>query len=71
LRYQVRVRFNKEFIDVDERQKIIAIGVNVKPVKGRANEEVIKKLAQHFGVSSANVSIIAGARSKDKIIEIV
>jgi uncharacterized protein len=71
MRYQVRVRFNKEFIDVDERQKIIAIGVNAKPVRGRANEEVIKRLAEHFDVPSSSITIVSGMRSKDKIVEIL
>jgi hypothetical protein len=42
-----------------------------KPVDGAANIEIIKKLAKHFGVSSANIEIKSGHRSKEKIIEII
>jgi uncharacterized protein len=71
MRYNVRVRLNKDFIDVDERQKIIAVGIKAMPMKGKANEELIKKLADHFGVPSSSVLIVSGMRSKDKVVEIL
>lgn len=70
MHYEVSVRFNKDFIDVDESGKKIAIGIRAKPVKGKANEEIIKKLAKYFGVPSSKVRIVAGLRSKSKIVEI-
>ena len=70
MRYQVNVKFNKDFIDVDEENKVITIGIRSKPVKGKANKEVVKKIAKYFDISSSNVEIVAGQRSKTKIIEI-
>ncbi|QLH08519.1 DUF167 domain-containing protein [Candidatus Nitrosotenuis sp. DW1] len=67
--YQVHVEFNSDSITVDGNE--ITIGVKSKPVDGQANKEVIKKMAKHFGVSSGNVSIRKGHRSRYKIIEIV
>ena len=69
--YEVSVKFNKDFIDVDEESKKIDIGVRSKPTKGKANEEVIKKVANYFGVSSTMVRITAGLRSRKKIVEIL
>ena len=66
--YHVHVEFNKDFVNVDGNQ--ITIGIKAKPIDGAANKEIIKKLAKHFGVSSANVAIKSGHRSKEKIIEI-
>ncbi len=43
----------------------------VKPIGGAANIEIIKKLAKHFGVSSANIAIKSGHKSKEKIVEII
>jgi len=63
------VEFNKDFVDVNGNQ--ISIGIKAKPIGGAANKEIIKKLAKHFGVSSANVVIKSGHKSKDKIIEII
>jgi hypothetical protein len=66
--YHVHVEFNKDFVQVDGNQ--ITIGVRSRPVGGAANKEIIKKLAKHFGVSSASVVIKSGHKSKEKIIEI-
>jgi len=71
MRYNLSVKFNKDFVDVDEQSRHITIGVRARPVKGKANEELIKKLAKHFGVPSSAVRIVAGAKSKKKIVEIV
>jgi len=71
MRYSLSVKFNKDFVDVDERARSITIGVRAKPVKGKANEETVKKLAEHFGVPSSSVLIVAGARSRRKTVEIL
>ncbi len=67
--YTVYVEFNGDF--VQENGSEITVGVRSRPIGGAANNEVIKKLARHFGTSSANVVIRSGHRSKTKIIEIV
>jgi len=69
LLYQVHVEFNKDSIEVNGNE--ITIGVKSKPVDGQANKEIIKKLAKHFGASSADIVIRSGHRSRDKIVEIV
>lgn len=66
--YHVFVEFNKDFVDVVGNQ--ITIGIRSKPIGGAANKEIIKKIAKHFGISSANIAIKSGHKSKDKIIEI-
>jgi len=67
--YSVEVEFQKDFLIVEE--DLIKIGVKSKPIKGKANEEIIKKISRHFGVSSANVKIRSGHKSKQKIVEIL
>ena len=67
--YKIQVEFSKEFLEIQENQ--INIGIKSKPVKGKANKEIIKKLAKHFGVSTALVHIKSGHRSRQKIVEII
>ncbi len=67
--YKVHVEFSKEFLEIQENQ--ICIGIKSKPVKGDANKEIIKKLAKHFGVSTALVHIKSGHKSRQKIVEIL
>lgn len=45
--------------------------VKEPPVKGRANQAIIKALAEYFKVPSANVKIVSGHTSKQKVIEII
>jgi len=71
MKYRVNVKFNKSFVDVDEDSRTINIGIKSKPVKGKANKEMIDKLSDYFEVSSSNVEIIAGQRSKTKFVEII
>ncbi len=44
--------------------------VNAAPVDGKANEAVIKLLAQYFAVPKSSVRVIRGAASRRKLIEI-
>jgi uncharacterized protein (TIGR00251 family) len=47
------------------------IGIMAKPVKGKANLEIIKKVAEHFEVSKSKIRIVSGEKSQDKIIEVM
>jgi uncharacterized protein (TIGR00251 family) len=69
VKYDVEVTFHKDFIQV-ERDKIL-VGIISKPEKGKANTELIKKLAKHFNVPSSHVSIISGIKGRRKVVEII
>ncbi|MFM9876083.1 MAG: DUF167 domain-containing protein [Nitrosarchaeum sp.] len=64
--YNVIVEFNREFLDIKENR--IRIGTKLKPIKGEANKEIIKKIARHFEISTTQVQIKSGIKSKEKII---
>ena len=57
-------------------QKIVADGgvfrvyTNAAPADGAANAAVIKMLSKHFDVPKSSISIVRGATSHDKVIEI-
>jgi len=67
--YKVYVEFNRDNIIINEDQ--ISIGIKSKPVKGKANKEIIKKLALHFVVSPSQVIIRSGKKSRHKIVEVL
>ncbi len=67
--YKASVSFHRDFIEVKDDR--IEIGIMARPVKGEANVEIVKKIAKHFGVSRSNVRIVAGEKSRDKIIEVM
>ena len=67
--YKVHVEFNRDNIIINGNQ--ISIGIKSKPIKGKANKEIIKKLALHFGVSPSQVIIRSGNKSRQKIVEVL
>ena len=67
--YEVKIEFHKDFIKV-EGNKII-VGLTSKPEKGKANAELIKKIATHFNISSLQVKIVSGFKSRRKMVEII
>lgn len=46
------------------------VSVKEPPIKGMANEAIIKAVAKYFNVSASSVKIVSGRTSKLKIIEI-
>ncbi|MDE1770368.1 MAG: DUF167 domain-containing protein [Thaumarchaeota archaeon] len=67
--YRVSVSFHKDYVKIQDDH--IEIGIMAKPVKGEANLEIIKKIAKHFGISKSNVRIVAGEKSRDKVVEVI
>ena len=47
------------------------VRVKAQPREGKANEAVIKLLAEHFGVTKSSVRITSGLSGRNKIVEIV
>ncbi|MBI4708764.1 MAG: DUF167 domain-containing protein [Candidatus Portnoybacteria bacterium] len=66
---QAKPRARKEFIEkISETHFVVA--VCEPPEKGRANEAIIKALAQYFSVARSRIRITSGASSRNKIVEI-
>ncbi len=48
----------------------LRVKVRARPEKGRANQAVLGLLARRLGVAPANLSIVHGAASRDKLVEV-
>lgn len=60
----------KEFVKkIDETTFVVA--VKEPPVQGRANNAIIKALADYFQISPDRVRIIGGLTSRQKTVEIL
>lgn len=68
LRYHVVVRLGSSGIIVEG--DAIEVGIKSEPERGKANRELVKKLAEHFGVSAQNVRIVSGHTSRKKIVDV-
>lgn len=69
MRYEVEVKFHNDIVKF-EGSKIV-IGIKSRPEKGRANLELIKKLAKQFNVHTSQIKIISGRASRRKIVEVL
>jgi uncharacterized protein (TIGR00251 family) len=66
VRYQVDVRFGREYLSVQGSH--ITVGLKARPVKGRANRELITRLANYFKVSATQIRIVSGYTSRRKVV---
>jgi uncharacterized protein (TIGR00251 family) len=70
MRYSVSVRFSSDgHLEVEGDR--IAISLKARPERGMANRELVKKLADHFGVAEDRIKIISGLTSRKKLVELV
>jgi len=71
LKIKVKVRPNSKIEEVSQEDDTFIVKVKEPPREGRANQAVIKLLAEHFGVSQGQVRILSGFKDRNKVIEIV
>ncbi len=71
MKIQVKVKPNSRTEEVSQERNGFIVKVKEPPKEGKANQAVIKLLAQHFGVPQSQVRILSGFRIKNKVIEVV
>ena len=49
---------------------MLVVAVNAPPVNGRANEAVVKAVAEAFRVRTADVTVVSGHQGRTKVIDI-
>jgi len=70
MKIQVKVKPNSKTGEVSREGDSFVVRVKEPPKEGRANQAIIKVLAEHFGVPQSQVRILSGFKAKNKIIEI-
>jgi uncharacterized protein (TIGR00251 family) len=76
MKLSVKVIVNSKNSDIIEDgidlfgDRFLKIKVNQPPEDGKANKEVIRLIAQYFGIKVRNIRIIKGETSTNKIIEV-
>ena len=48
-----------------------AVAVKEPARDGKANEAVLRKIAEHFGAAPSSVKMLKGFQSKEKVLEIL
>ncbi|MEX2374535.1 MAG: DUF167 domain-containing protein [Dehalococcoidia bacterium] len=55
---------------VGERDGVLLVRVTAPPVDGAANDALVRILAKALRVSRGSISIVSGATSRTKVVEI-
>ncbi len=71
LRVKVNPRSAKNIITEIMEDETIKVNIASPPIKGKANQELIKFLAKEFAVLKKNIKIISGQSGKTKLIKII
>jgi len=70
MKIQVNVKPNSRTEELNREGNTFIVKVKEPPKEGKANQAVIKLLAEHFGVPKSQVRILSGFRSRNKVIEV-
>jgi uncharacterized protein (TIGR00251 family) len=49
----------------------IKVRLTAPPVEGKANEALVKFLAQVLGVPASRIEVVAGASGRDKLVSVI
>ena len=70
MKIQVKVKPNSKTEELSREGDNFIVKVKEPPKEGKANQAVIKLLAEHFCVPQSQVRILSGFRSRNKVIEV-
>ena len=71
MKVQIKVKPNSKRQNIEESADgSLTVHLKSPPVDGKANEELIKLLAEKFEVAKSKITIKSGLSSKIKLVEI-
>jgi uncharacterized protein (TIGR00251 family) len=70
MQIQVKVTPNSKTEELSQEGNSFIVKVKEPPREGRANQAVIKLLAEHFGIPRSQVRILSGLKSRNKVVEV-
>ena len=70
MKIQVKVKPSSKTEEVSQEGDSFIVKVKEPPNEGKANQAVLKLLAEHFGAPQSQVRILSGFKSKNKVIEV-
>jgi len=70
MKIRIKVKPSSRTERVSQEGDSFIVKVKEPPKEGKANEAVIKLLAEHFGVPKSQVRILSGLRSRNKVIDV-
>lgn len=69
-RLHVNVKANSKRQDIINGEQFLIVHVRAKPIKNKANNELVFLLKKRLKVASNQIEIISGRKSKNKVVQI-
>jgi uncharacterized protein (TIGR00251 family) len=70
MKIRVKVKPRSKTEELSREGDSFIAKVKEPPKEGKANQAVIKLLAEHFGIPQSRVRILSGFRSRNKVVEV-
>jgi uncharacterized protein len=70
MKIQVKVKPNSRTEEISREGNNFIVKVKEPPKEGKANQAVIKLLAEHFGIPQSQVRILSGFKSRNKVVDV-
>jgi len=70
LKVRVKPRAAKSRV-LGPKDDVLEVAVAAPPVDGAANEELVRTLAEHYGVPKRAVEILSGETARIKVVRVV
>ena len=71
MKIKVKVKPNSKTEELGREGDSLILKVKEPAREGKANQAVIKLLAEHFSVPKSQVRILSGFKSRSKVIEVI
>jgi uncharacterized protein YggU (UPF0235/DUF167 family) len=70
MKINVRIKPNARRSKVEKTEQGYVVYVNAPPIENRANIALVESLSEHFDIPKSRIRIVAGLKSKNKVVEI-
>jgi uncharacterized protein (TIGR00251 family) len=70
VKVRVDVKPNSKMPGVEVVEDHLVVRVKEPPKEGKANEAVLRAIAEHFGVSRRDVRLVSGEAARHKVVEV-
>lgn len=72
MKFFIQVKPKSSYARIEQKnEKELTVWVKEAPEDGKANDAVVRAIAEHFDVAPSRVKIIRGASGRKKIVEII
>ncbi|MEK7459979.1 MAG: DUF167 domain-containing protein [Patescibacteria group bacterium] len=72
MRFFIQVKPKSSIARIEQKnEKELTVWVREAPEDGKANNAVVRSVAEHFDVAPSRVKILRGASGRKKVVEIL